>query len=152
MKQFTFPLRKGVERPTMILGDPLYILAMLDTGSLFPVWVDNAAQLREMGGVPVAYDQPFGGFGGMTKGTIYRLPVFRLGDLVYPNFPIIAAPSRLPCQMILSATMFSGLVYEIDDDNHRLNITVPDKRSPVRNLVIKTEGGRAHILCTDGEL
>jgi len=33
--------------------------------------------------------------------------------------------------------MFSGLIYEMDDKNHKLNVTIPDDESMVRNLVVR---------------
>ena len=36
---------------------------------------------------------------------------------------------EVPFNMILSATMFQNLIYEIDDKNHKLNVTIPDEES-----------------------
>lgn len=44
--------------------------------------------------------------------------------------------------------MFHGLIYEIDDRNHKLNITIPDDENTVRNLKIEDANGRLHVLCT----
>jgi len=52
--------------------------------------------------------------------------------------------------MILSATMFSGLIYEIDDCHHKLNVSVPDKESHVRKLKIEDSNGKLHIFCASG--
>ena len=100
------------------------------------------------GGVPIVFNQPFGGFGGTTTGTLYRIPLFRCGELIYPEFPIIAAHIDLPCQMLLPATMFSGLIYEVDACNHKFNVTIPDHESHVRKLIIEDRNGNLHILCT----
>ena len=53
--------------------------------------------------------------------------------------------------MILSASMFSGLRYEIDDENHKLNVTIPDTQSFVRNLTIWDENGHLQVLCVSGD-
>ncbi len=53
--------------------------------------------------------------------------------------------------MILSASMFSGLRYEIDDENHKLNVVVPDSQSYVRNLRIWDESGHLQVLCTSDQ-
>ncbi|WP_029543021.1 aspartyl protease family protein [Selenomonas sp. AB3002] len=148
MNQFTLRLREDVQRPTAILTNFSHLHAMLDTGAVLPVWVSNETLLKSLGGVPIAPDQPFGGFGGMTTGTIYRLPTFQIGELIFPEFPIIASRIDLPCQMILSATMFNGLIYEIDDWNHKFNVTIPDHESHVRKLTIEDKNGTLHILCT----
>lgn len=52
----------------------------------------------------------FGGFGGDAYGSLYRLPHFQIGDLIYPNMHIIACELTVPCHMILSASMFSFTV------------------------------------------
>ncbi len=148
MRQFTLPLMKNAQRPTARLEGFFGLRAMLDTGAVLPVWVEDETKLNELGGIPIAKDQPFGGFGGMTTGTLYRIPLFRCGELLFPALPIIAARINLPCQMLLSATMFSGLIYEIDDCNHKFNVTIPDHESHVRKLTIEDRNGNLHILCT----
>ena len=147
MKQFTLHTKEFVQRPIIILDNFFFLDAMLDTGAVLPVWVEDEELLKAMGGVPIAFHQPFGGFGGTTTGTLYRIPIFRCGELIYPEFPIIAAQIDLPCQMLLSATMFSGLIYEVDDCNHRFNVTIPDHESHVRKLTIEDKNGKLHILC-----
>ena len=148
MKQFTLPLIHRAQRPTAVLHDFYHLSAMLDTGAVLPVWVEDEVKLKELCAVPIAKDQPFGGFGGMTTGTLYRIPIFRCGELLFPEFPIIAARIDLPCQMLLSATIFSGLIYEIDDCNHQFNVTIPDHESRVRKLTIEDNNGNIHVLCT----
>ena len=49
--------------------------------------------------------------------------------------------------LILSATMFQKLIYEIDDKNHKFNVTIPEEESAIRNLKIEDSNGRLHILC-----
>ncbi|MBR2216444.1 MAG: retropepsin-like domain-containing protein [Selenomonadaceae bacterium] len=148
MKQFTLELSAVAQRPIAILNQPNVVNAMLDTGALFPIWVDDEKWLCKLGGTFERADVPFGGFGGMTKGNLYRIPNFCVGQLVFPQFPVIASPRKLPCQILLSATMFSNLIYEIDDKNHRLNFTIPDEESLIRPLNVRIENGRLHIFCT----
>lgn len=151
MKRITLPLSQKSQRPVVILENFFHLNAMLDTGAVIPVWVKSEEILKEMGGTPIAYNQPFGGFGGMTTGTLYKLPVFRCGDLIYPEMPVIASHINLPCQMILSAPMFDNLIYEIDNYNHKFSVTIPDKESVVRNLKIVDKNGSLHILCGSHE-
>ena len=56
-----------------------------------------------------------------------------------------------PFNLILSATMFQSLIYEVDDKNHRFNVTVPDGESTVRNLRIENSDGRIFVLCNSAE-
>ena len=129
MKQFTLPLDKERQRPTLYLESFFRLSAMLDTGAVLPVWVEDEELLQSIGAIQSAENQPFGGFGGMTT----------------------ASHSELSCQMILSATMFSGLIYEIDDFHHNFNVTIPDKESLVRKLVVEDNNGKLHVLCSGEE-
>lgn len=65
----------------------------------------------------------------------------------------IIANSELdvPFNMILSASMFQHLRYEVDDENHKFNVTIPDKESNVRNLVVETRDGKIFVLCNSAE-
>lgn len=150
MKQFTLQLNTDYQRPVIELKAWHSFEALLDTGAFFPIWTANPNILGKIGGVLERKDVRFGGFGGETSGDLYRLNTFMVGDLIFPNMSIIACAdlTAVPFQMILSATMFDNLIYEIDSKNHKLNITVPDDESLVRNLRIKSSSGKLHVLCS----
>lgn len=148
MKQITLPLDKNLQRPIAFLKNWHRIYAMIDTGALFPIWVAKEDTLISMKAELLSDDVTFGGFGGKAVGKLYKLPYFQMADLIYPDFHIILCEMNMPCQMILPATMFSKLRYEIDDENHIFNVTVPDSQSNVRNLIIKDEDGKLHVFCT----
>lgn len=70
------------------------------------------------------------------------------GELVFPNMHIVAnSELNTSYNLILSATMFDGLIYEINMKTHRLSISVPDEETLVRNLRVIDSGGSIHILC-----
>lgn len=72
----------------------------------------------------------------------------RSRDLIFPNMHIVAnSELNTSYNLILSATMFEGLSYEIDTKMHRLNVSVPDEEALVRNLRIDDSNGSLHILC-----
>lgn len=154
MKQFILELNKDYQRPIVQLETRYGIEVLLDTGAYFPVWTASEELLVAIGSELVTKGITFGGFGGTTVGNLYKLKVFEFGDLVFPDMPIIACSDMgsVPFYMILSATMFSDLIYEIDDKNHKLSITVPNDESIVRNLVIKDSKGGLHVCCTSGNL
>lgn len=146
MQQITMNLDEKQQRPVIILENGL--TALLDTGAYVPVWVDEERVLSDsLGGQFIRGGVPLSGFGGMTKGNLYQVTM-KIGKLIYPNMHMIANSELLcPFHMILSATMFRGLVYEINDRQHRLNITVPDDQDLVRNLKIQDSDGKMHVLC-----
>ena len=151
MRSFTMRLQKQSQRPVIALPEWHHYGAMLDTGALYPIWVREERILQEMGAEIIQDQVSFGGFGGEATGKLYRIPFFQLGELIYPGLCVIAHKLDLPCHMIVSATMFSKLRYEIDDENHALNVTIPDGQSNVRNLVIEDRDGQLHVFCTSGE-
>lgn len=151
MKQMTLKLIEAYQRPVIKLADFFGLEALLDTGAVYPIWMNGEETLRQFKTTKVKDSVEFGGLGGMTKGALYEIPVFQLGGLVYPHMRIIAHRSNFPVPILLPATMFNNLIYEIDNKAHRLNITVPDDESHIRNLTIKDDNGRLHVFCSSAE-
>lgn len=146
MRQVTLRLAADVERPVVIVGGNM--TALLDTGAYIPVWTDEESILTEkLGAVLQKKGISFTGYGGTAVGNLYQVTL-KVGMLTYPNMSIIANQDLdTPFNLILSATMFRGLIYEVDDVNHFFNISIPDNESMVRNLRIVEENGRIHVLC-----
>lgn len=153
MKQFILNMNNKYQRPIIELKSWYNFEALLDTGAFFPIWTADEDILEALGGRCIKKEILFGGFGGETKGNLYELQSMLIGDLIFPNMHIIACNDlkNVPFQLILSATMFQNLIYEIDNKHHKLNVTIPDDESTVRNLRIKDSNGRLHVLCNSGE-
>ena len=149
MKPFSLNLLENFNKPFVYLENFFKIRALLDTGADFPVWTIDETFLEKIGGVKINSNVSFGGFGGQTTGNLYQMKYFQLGNLFFPEMHIVAKKLNLPCQMILSAPMFHDLIYEIDNLNHKLNITIPDGKSSIKNLVIYDKAGKMHVACTD---
>lgn len=149
MKQFTLNLVKDTVRPVVMLKTWNNFRALLDTGAYFPIWTADESLLADLGGDCIKKGVPFGGFGGETKGNLYVLPNMFVGDLIFSNIHILACNDlrNTPFQLILSATMFQNLIYEVDDKNHRFNVNIPDDESHIRNFSIKDSNGRWHVFC-----
>lgn len=148
MIQFTLDLDSTSQRPIVMLRNFYNISALLDTGSSFPIWTDDEEILVSLLNANfIKKGVTFGGFGGQARGNLYTLNL-SLGKLIFPNMHIIACNDlNVPFNMILSATMFRNLIYEIDDRNHKLNVTIPNNESSIRNLIIEDKNGKLHILC-----
>jgi len=146
MKQMTLQLDSRQQRPVVRLKNGLR--ALLDTGAYIPVWTDDEDILVEnLGASLITKDVSFSGFGGDARGNLYKVSL-NVGELYYPNMTIIVNQDLdTPFNLILSATMFQNLIYEVDDKNHRMNIMIPDEESMVRSLRIEDSGGQIHILC-----
>lgn len=150
MKQYTLRLDKTRQRPVVILNNGL--TALLDTGAYIPVWTDDEDILiSEMGAALVEKDVSLSGFGGSTLGNLYKVNL-DIGGIMYPGMNIIANNEiNATFNLILSATMFEGLIYQIDTVNHMLNIEIPDWESNVRNLKVVNEDGKTFVLCTSAQ-
>lgn len=149
MKQFTLNMNAKYQRPIIELKSWHNFEALLDTGAYFPIWTSDEDILELLGGRVLKRGISFSGFGGTTKGNLYQLQEMIIGDLIFPNINIVACKDLrdVPFQLILSATMFRHLIYEVDDKNHKFNVTIPTNESNVRNLRIEDSNGRLHILC-----
>lgn len=123
--------------------------ALLDTGAIVPIWNTDTYVLQCVFHAKKIKDNiNFSGFGGTTTGTLYSIPLFELGDLIYPDLHIIACESISDrFQMILSATMFSDLIYEIDNKNKYFKVTIPEGEGKIQHLKIKDSKGNLNILC-----
>ena len=149
MIQCTLELKPEFHRPVIRIPEFYNFDALLDTGSMLPVWCASESSLIRLGGEKILDYAPFGGFGGETHGKLYSIPLFQMGKLMYPHMNIIVHDNFFSiAPLILPATMFNNLIYEINNKTHRLNITVPDDESISRNLTIKDEGGHLRVFCT----
>ena len=132
--QVTIQLDEEARRPIAQIDWFEGCRALIDTGALFPIWNRDAKILEQ--GFQAKLQRKnitFGGFGGVATGDVYRVN-FELNGLHYLDMPIIVSKLKgTNWSMILSATMFDGMIYEIDTINKKLNIDVKDKQ-PVRIL------------------
>lgn len=149
MKQFVLNINSRYQRPVIQLSSWHNFEALLDTGAFFPVWTADEKILNILGGKCIKNNVVFGEFGGETSGNLYELKGIAIGSLIFPSIHMIACKDlkNVPFQLILSATMFRGLIYEIDDKNHKLNVTIPDDESMIRTLTIRDSKGKLHIMC-----
>lgn len=146
MKQYTMSLDENHQRPVVMLNNGL--TALLDTRAYIPIWTDDEDIIvSKMGGKMVQKDVPIAGFGGLTCGNMYKVTL-DVGGIVYPDLHIVVNNElNVSFNMILSATMFDGLMYQIDTVNHVLNIDIPDYESNIRNMRVIDKDGRLHVLC-----
>lgn len=147
VQSFNLGLDTAFQRPVVQLEKN--ILAMLDTGALFPVWVASEENLKALGGVKISDSVSFGGLGGKLNGKVYRLDEFKVGDLVYRPLNIVVTKligNEPTVHMLLSATMFSDLKYEIDNKRHLMTVTIPDGESLERRVIVQDNGTQWQVL------
>lgn len=159
MKTVLVDLLEGESCPIAsirLVGSNLKLIALIDTGASLPVWVGSREILLLLGAKPSGDEGSFTGFGGSTKGIIYEIPAFNIGELTYPNMPIVLqddftvkrvingrlVETKPIYNIVLSASLFYGMIYEVDTINSKFKITIPDN-----NMVRRT-----HIKSVNGEL
>lgn len=145
MMQMILRLDEKARRPIANLNWFNGCRALIDTGALFPIWNKSEDILQEkLGAVLVKKGIKFGGFGGEAQGNLYRVH-FEMNGLHYLDMPIIASRlKRANWSMILSATMFDGMKYEIDTVNKRINLDIIDNQ-PVRILRLSNDNNNVSV-------
>lgn len=142
--QLTLKLDANARRPVVKLDWFYGCRALLDTGALFPVWTAKGEALQQLGAKLVKEKITFSGFGGNAEGSLYRVD-FQMGGLIFKDMPIVATNMKdLNCQLILPATMFDKMIYEIDTINHVLNVDTKDNQL-VRILKISDDSGKISV-------
>ena len=138
-------LDKHNQRPVVYTEQFPGCRALLDTGATFPMWTASEEALKALGGKLVKENVSFTGFGGSVNAKLYQLTV-SLGKITYPNMHLIYnQDDAIPGYLLLSATMFKGMHYTIDTENHILKI---DTRSNqvAYNLTIEDKNGQLYVL------
>lgn len=144
-----FDLLENFQRPVIMLkfGSEKF-RALVDTGAFIPVYTGNIEILENIGGKLEKRDVSFGGFGGKFTGDLYRIDL-KFGRLKFEQLPIICAHnSNMPFTFVLSATMFAGFKYTIDNVAHKL-IVDTNTNDTTSNLRYKTKSGMWIVLAED---
>lgn len=143
--QMTIQLDEKARRPIAQINWFAGCRALLDTGALFPIWNGNGKSLEHgFHAKLIRKNVAFGGFGGKAAGDLYRVN-FELNGIYYIDMPIIASELEgTNWNMIISATMFDGMSYEIDTVNKRLNIDIKDNQ-PVRILRLSDDNNSISV-------
>jgi len=114
------------------------IPVLIDTGAIIPIWTGNLKLLLKFGATFYKSNVPFSGFGGIVYGDAYNLPDLYIGNLHFKDIKIVASSTlgNVPFFMIISATMFRGLAYEIDMIDYNLNIRMKGSDNFERKLLV----------------
>ncbi|MDR0220497.1 MAG: hypothetical protein LBI54_03715 [Lachnospiraceae bacterium] len=138
-------LDKRFQRPVVFTMQFSGCRALLDTGATLPVWTASEDVLKALGGTMVSDNVSFSGFGGPVVAQLYQLTV-SLGKIIYPNMHLIFSENeKIPGFLLLSATMFGGMHYTIDDENHLLTIDTRSNQAAY-NLRIEDKNGDLYVL------
>ena len=119
---------------------------LIDTGSVVPIWTADLSVLKDLGATFHKPNVPISGFGGATYGDAYTLPDLYIGKLHFRDVKIVASAElgNVPFYMIISATMFRDLAYEIDMIEYNLNIRLKSIDSFERKLLVYSKDKDAY--------
>lgn len=142
MTRLTFPLNITLESPRPIFKahiNEIPIKCMLDTGADIPVFCKGEALFVElaaqMGGATEFKNSSIGGFGEKDEHTkLWSMDNFVLSDqresIVYKGIKIaVLDKPKIPCDMILSASMFMKMKYMIDCSSKKPSLTIMAERN-----------------------
>ena len=136
MIQFTLNLLEDMDTPVIEIPEMKNATALVDSGARIPVWHGREEDLVAFGAEIKQKDIHVKGLcGGDNKGNLYKLTNFQLGKLLFVELDIAVLPDMAASyNMILSSSMFRHTIYEIDDINHRFNVSV-EENDYVRRLI-----------------
>lgn len=119
--------------------------ALLDTGAIIPVWTKDVELLQRLGAHLYKRNVEFAGFGGKTKGDLYKINLV-LDKIIFPELPIIVHNSdKIPGYFIFSATMFKNMIYTIDDITKQFIVILPDNQV-CQNIKVVDNNGKINVL------
>ena len=101
MRQMTLELDQTYQRPVVTLDNFFGLDAMIDTGAVYPVWMNGEESLCKLGAVKKRNSVPFGGLGGMTNGAV-RDSGFEVGRPHLSQYEHHRPPLQFSCAAALA--------------------------------------------------
>lgn len=136
MKEFSIPMKKDYQRPVIELYN---LPTLIDTGSVIPVFSIYPPIFEKYFETELIFENEFiEGFGGEERGSVYSIKNFEIGKLIFKDFEVFV-PTRPKIQFpfLLSATLFYGMNYEIDNLNNNFIVRMKDEQKFEREFKIK---------------
>lgn len=145
MVSYSINTDKKSDRPLICLGNSL--IAMVDTGATVPVWVGNndSFLIEKLHAVLIKDSVDLIGFGGSDKCKAYKIPSITVSDITFKNVPILLSEKfkTSAFNVILSASMFSGMIYQFDTINNKMRLYIPDNETE-RVFSVRDSNGKQH--------
>jgi len=142
MQSYVFRTLNDSTRPTIQIGN--HLTAVIDTGADIPVCSEASVLTSQYHAVEIRIPGELlkpRGISGTITGKTFLIKDFVVGPLVYPQMKFFV-PNRptMDDTFLLSASMFSGLICEMDFKNHYFKITLPDDEQLVRLVSFDKHG------------
>ena len=92
-----------------------------------PMWLKSIVPLKIKGAVKQDRQIELSGVGGKTSGELYKVN-FDFGNIHFKDLPIVHKEIKVAdAYMILPATLFEDMAYEIDNINHTFKVKFDSK-------------------------
>ena len=119
---------------------------LIDTGAVIPVFSMEIPNIQKYFDTKLVLQDGFiGGFEGIVRGSVYSIKNFQVGKLIFKEFEFfVPKKPRLQYPFLLSATLFHGINYEIDNINGNFIVRMKDEQSFEREFKIKDLDGRLY--------
>ena len=143
MKEFSIPLKKDYQRPVIELYN---LPTLIDTGSVIPVFSIYPTTLEKYFEIKLILENnAIEGFGGKELGSVYSIKNFQVGELIFNDFEVfVPTKPKLQFPFLLSATLFYGMNYEVDNINEKFIVRMKDEQSFEREFKIKSLNNRLY--------
>lgn len=142
----SLPLEYSGSRPLiMVTANNKNIVALVDTGAEVPVFTKEEDLLQALGFKRLDGKHLLEGFGG--SGVLCNIysGTIRIGNIIYPNFRILAGPKRKGFGIVLSASMFSEFSMTIDNLSSTF-ILENNSNQTCYNITIRDDSGNSTVL------
>lgn len=135
-----YNLDKKENSPVIVLPWFNNCRVLIDTGSTMPMWLKSIVPLKIKGAVKQDRQIELSGVGGKTPGELYKVN-FDFGNIHFKDLPIVHKEIKVAdAYMILPATLFEDMAYEIDNINHTFKVKF-DSKGYYRQFKIKSNNG-----------
>lgn len=139
-----YNLDKKENSPVIVLPWFNNCRVLIDTGSTMPMWLKSIVPLKMKGAVKQERQLILNGVGGKTTGELYKVN-FDFGNIHFKDLPIIHKEIKVAdAYMILPATLFEGMVYEINNIDYTFKVKV-DNKGCYRQFKIKDNNGIPYV-------
>ena len=142
MQEYLFRTLQDSTRPVIQVGE--HLTAVIDTGADIPVCSNAKMLVSKYGAVEIKLPRENKrprGIGGKIPGKVYMVKSFTVGPLTYPNIKFFVPDHpTMDDNFLFSASMFEGMILEIDLKNHYFKITLPDDEQNVRLVSFDKDG------------
>lgn len=156
MKEFAISTDPDYQRPVIELYN---LPTLIDTGAVIPVISIYPSIIEKYFDMKlIMQNKSISGFGGEEGGSIYSISEFKIGELNFENFEcFVPNEPKLKFPLLLSATLFYGMIYEFNTINNKFVVRANNEQSFKRNFKIKSIKGKLYpqidgILCQDTDL